>query len=96
MIRRVVEFPDPFGAGHHVQVVEVITVGCSAGVITTRYHHRVTVMDGHRFIQIRIIRMVLSQIEKDVAFKRSLKDVIQSQSSFSIEVFWDEVFCSSQ
>ena len=55
MIRRVVEFPDPFGAGHHVQVVEVITVGCSAGVITTWYHHRITVVNGHRFIQVSII-----------------------------------------
>ena len=55
MIRCVVEFPDPFGAGHHIQVVEVITVGCTAGVISAWYHHRVTVMDGHRFIQVSII-----------------------------------------
>ena len=40
--------------------------------------------------------MVLNQNEKGVGFKRTLKDVIQSESSFSIEVFWDEVFCSSQ
>ena len=30
-------------------------MGCSAGVITTWYHHRVTVVDGHRFIQVSII-----------------------------------------
>ena len=55
MIRRVEEFPDPFGAGHHVQVVEFITVGCSAGVITKWDYHRITVMNGHSFIQILII-----------------------------------------
>ena len=30
-------------------------MGCSTGVITTWYHHRVTVVDGHRFIQIPIV-----------------------------------------
>jgi hypothetical protein len=51
----IVEFPGAHGAGHDVEVVEVVAVDGGAGVVAFWDHGDVAVFDGHRFVELAIV-----------------------------------------
>ena len=53
--RIVVEAPDAFRSGHHVEVVTRVTMRCSVRVVAARHQHQIAVAQRHRLVQFTIV-----------------------------------------
>ena len=51
----VMKSPDTFWSGHHIQIIQIISMRSPDRMIPPRYHHHIMIMNRHCFVQTSII-----------------------------------------